>query len=135
MGLNELEARRRASSRSADQVLEDLEADGILTRLDRPPLMLGAGHVLAAGHDASACSTCLMATGGTVEQVRTIVDQLVDRGLALRMVALEADGETAGQIDRAIARLVEVVDRLADLLPPSDLTDRTLASIAILEDR
>lgn len=109
----------RPPGRRGVDVLRRLERDGIIRILDIVDVdVLRA----AAGIDHPLTA------------IRELTSRVLDHGTALKIVAANATPDVTGQVDRALLRLVEAVERL-EQAATGEVSDRTRVAIDLLLSR
>lgn len=109
----------RPPGRRATDILRRLERDGIIRILDIVEVdmlraAVGLEHPLVA--------------------IRELTSRILDHGTAIKIVAANATPDVAGQVDRALLRLVEAVERL-ECAATGEISDRTRLTIDLLLSR
>lgn len=109
----------RPPGRRGIDILRRLERDGIIRILDVVDVDLlraaaGIDHPLTA--------------------IRELTARVLDHGTAIKIVAVNASGDVAGQVDRALVRLVEAVERL-EMASTGEVSDRTRLAVDLLLSR
>lgn len=97
---------------------------------------LGAGHVLAAGHDPDACPTCSPPLDQLASLARTALDDPagVEEGIEAMYDALLDPSENTHD-RRADRYAIEQCDRIINTLNPSEMTPATMRRALVVLGR
>lgn len=101
-------------------VLRRLERDGIIRILDVVDVDLMLRATVGLDNPLTA--------------IRELTSRVLDHGTAIKIVAANASGDVAGQVDRALVRLAEAVERL-EAAATGEVSDRTRLAIDLLLSR